>query len=88
MSISSTASASVHSGFEMVNVKGYRLQTTMEIGEMDWACKSCSSDGMDRARIPRCFGSENLQKIEQRLAYHRAQRDAESSLCRRASLVL
>lgn len=52
MSISSTASARVHSGFEMVEVKGYRLQTTMEMGEMPCASRSFSSEAMFRARIP------------------------------------
>jgi hypothetical protein len=41
MSISSTASASVQPGRAMVEVKGYRLQTTMEIGAMDCAVRSC-----------------------------------------------
>jgi len=41
MSISSTASASVQPGLAMVDVNGYRLQTTMEIGAMDWAARSC-----------------------------------------------
>jgi hypothetical protein len=41
MSISSTASASVQPGFAIVDVKGYRLQTTIEIGEMDCEARSC-----------------------------------------------
>ena len=52
MSISSTASASEQPGFAMVSVKGYRLHTTMEMGEMDCAFRSCSSEGMERARMP------------------------------------
>ena len=52
MSISSTASARVQPSFEMVDVKGYRLHTTMEMGEIDCAARSLSSDGIERARIP------------------------------------
>jgi hypothetical protein len=52
MSISSTASAREQSGLEIVSVNGYRLQTTMEMGEIDCAFRSCSSEGIERARIP------------------------------------
>ena len=52
MSISSMASARVQPSFEIVDVNGYKLHTTIEMGEMDCAARSFSSDGMARARIP------------------------------------
>lgn len=53
MSTSSTASARVQFGWEIVEVKGYRLQTTIEMGEIPWDSKSFWSDGIERAKIPR-----------------------------------
>jgi hypothetical protein len=42
----------VHPGLVMVSVNGYKLQTTMEMGEMPCAFRSSSSDWIVRARIP------------------------------------
>lgn len=79
MSISSTASASEQPGFAIVSVKGYRLQTTIEIGEIDCAFKSCSSDGIDRARIPRkcTHGMNDCMWEAFEITYHREQRGGE-----------
>jgi hypothetical protein len=41
MSISSTASAREQPGRAMVDVNGYRLQTTIEMGAMDCAARYC-----------------------------------------------
>jgi len=52
MSTSSTASARVQFGLEIVEVKGYKLQTTIDIYEMFWALRSSASEGISRARMP------------------------------------
>ena len=53
MSISSTALARVQSGLEIVAANGYRLHTTIEMGEIDCAARSASSDGIERVNIPK-----------------------------------